>query len=131
MPIASAIADEQAGTGNFDVRTVAADATRAAVRVTGELRAECGLLLGEVLDGHLRAGRRFVRLNVSGVDALDAAAGFELQRAHRAFLERRGTLILTGVGPVVRAALAVDGLLDDLLVLPPSAAEPLLLAAGF
>jgi anti-anti-sigma regulatory factor len=130
MPIVSVAANEHAGTGNFEVRTVAVDATRAAVRVTGDLRAECGLLLAEVLDGHLRAGRRFVRLNVSGIDALDPAAGAELQRAHRAFLERRGTLILTGVGTAVRAALAAGGLLDDLLVLPPSAAEPLL-AAGF
>jgi anti-anti-sigma regulatory factor len=130
MPIASVDEDEHAGTGNFDVRTVAFDATRATVRVTGELSAGCGVLLGEVLDGHLRAGRRFVRLNVSGVQVLDCSAGIELHRAHRAFLERRGTLILTGVGPVVRAALAQRGLLEDLLVLPRAAHEPLL-ASGY
>jgi anti-anti-sigma regulatory factor len=118
--------DEQAGTGSFDVRTVAADASRAAVRVTGDLTAGFAGLLAEVIDGHLRAGRRFVRLNVSAVHVVDGAAIAELHRAHRAFLERRGTLILTGVGPVVHAALALTGLLEDLLVLPPTADEQLL-----
>lgn len=130
MSIASVAESEQAGTGNFDVRTVAADATRASVRVTGELSPGCVVLLGEVLDGHLRAGRRFARLNLSGVHTIDATAGAVLLGAHRAFLERRGTLILTGVGAVVRAALAADGLLDDLLVVPPTADEQALAAGG-
>ena len=130
MPIASVPEDEPAGTGNFDVRTVAFDVTRAAVRVTGELSAACAVLLAEVLDGHLRAGRRFVRLNLTGVETADRVAGAALHRAHRAFLDRRGTLILTGVVPVVHAALAADGLLDDLLVLPPAAHE-WLMASGY
>jgi len=130
MAIASVGDDERAGTGNFAVRTVAFDGSRAAVRVTGELSAACGLLLAEVLDGHLRAGRRFIRLNLSGIEAADRAAGAALHCAHRAFLDRRGTLILTGVGAVVRAALAADGLLDDLLVLPPAANE-WLMASGY
>jgi anti-anti-sigma regulatory factor len=130
MPIASVAEDDQAGTGNFDVRTVAVDGSRAAVRVTGELSAACGFVLAEVLEGHLRAGRRFVRLNLSGVETADRAAGAALHRVHRAFLDRRGTLILTGVGGVVGAVLAADGLLDDLLVLPPAANE-WLMAAGY
>jgi anti-anti-sigma regulatory factor len=126
LAIAFIAEDEHAGTGSFDVRTVAADASRASMRVTGDLTAGCAGLLGEVIDGHLRAGRRFVRLNVGGVQVIDRAVVAELHRAHRAFLERRGTLILTGVGPVVQAALAGTGLLKDLLVLPPSADEQLL-----
>jgi anti-anti-sigma regulatory factor len=126
VAIAFLAEDEHAGTGNFDVRTVAADASRAAVRVTGDLTAGFAGLLAEVIDGHLRAGRRFVRLNVSGVHVIDGAVIAGLHRAHHAFLERRGTLILTGVGPVVHAALARTGLLDDLLVLPPTAHEHLL-----
>jgi anti-anti-sigma regulatory factor len=114
---------EQADTGNFDVRTVAADATRASIQVTGQLSAGCVVLLGEVLDGHLRAGRRYARLNLSGVHTIDPTAGAVLLSAHRAFLDRRGTLILTGVGALMRAALAADGLLDNLLVVPPSADE--------
>src|SRR5689334_20450505 len=82
--------DEHAGTGNFDVRTIAADATRASVRVTGELTAGSAVLLAEVIDGHLRAGRRYVRFNVSGVQTIDRAVVAELHRAHRAFLQRRG-----------------------------------------
>ncbi len=126
MSIGSVAESEQAGTGNFDVRTVAADATRASVRVIGELSAGCVVLLGEVLDGHLRAGRRFARLNLSGVHTIDASAGVVLLGAHRAFLERRGTLILTGVAAVVRAALAADGLLEDLLLVPTAADEQVL-----
>jgi len=123
MAIASASAGQHARRRSLDIRTVAVDATRATVRVSGELTSGCAALIAVVLDGHLRAGRRFVRLNLGGAHTIDRAVVAQLRRVHCAFLEHRGTLILTGVGPEVAAALSKTGAAGDFLVLPPAADE--------
>jgi anti-anti-sigma regulatory factor len=123
MPVASVPAAEHASRQRLDIRTIAVDASQATVRVSGELSSGCAALIAVVLDGHLRAGRRFVRLNLGGAHTIDRAVVAQLRSAHRAFLERRGTLILTGVGPEVAAALSVAGAAADFLVLPPAADE--------
>ena len=79
--------------------------------------------LAGVLDGHLSAGRRFVRVHLGGVHAVDPSVVTELHRTHGAFLARRGTLILTGVGTDLHTALVGDRFGADLFVLAPTADE--------
>src|SRR5439155_13780780 len=58
----------------MSVETVGLDYLRAHVRVTGELDMSTGAPLWAVLQSHLAAGRRFLRLDLSAVGFLDAAA---------------------------------------------------------
>lgn len=96
--------------------TLSADATRASIRLAGPLSGRAVSLLGECLDLHLAAGRRFVRVSLAAVEHVDPC-GLELfARVHHALLGRRGTLILTGVGAQVQRMLADTGLDRELFV---------------
>lgn len=81
------------------IETVAHDSVRAHVKVAGELDVSTGPTLWAVLQGHLERGRRFLRLDMSAVTFLDAAALSGITRAHQDALARRGTLVLTGIRP--------------------------------
>jgi anti-sigma B factor antagonist len=109
----------------MSVDTVGLDQLRAHVRVTGDLDVSTGAPLWAVLDGHLAAGRRFLRLDLSGVTFLDAAALTGISRAHRDALAVRGTLVLTGVRPRIVRLLRLTGLDDVLFVSGPHGDEPL------
>ena len=101
--------------GRFDVRTTRADATRANLQVSGRLDAGSAALLQHVIDGHVRAGRRYLRLHVGGVESISADALAVVAATHERLLALRGTLILTGVHdriePVLRAAAPASPLL--------------------
>ena len=109
----------------FDVRTIRSDATRATVHVSGVLDAGGARLLAEVIDGHIRAGRRFLRVHVGGLRQLGADGVAVLAAAHDRLLGGRGTLIVTGVGPHQEAALHAAGAAKQLLLVAPTAAERL------
>jgi anti-sigma B factor antagonist len=105
----------------MSVETVGVDQLRAHVRVTGDLDMSTAAPLWAVLDGHLAAGRRFLRLDVSGVNFLDASALTGISRAHQDALALRGTLVLTGVRPRIARLLRLTGLDDVLFISGPRA----------
>jgi anti-anti-sigma regulatory factor len=107
----------------FEVHTVRCDALRANVRVSGNVDAGGAAVLAHVIESHVRAGRRFLRLNIAGVRTLGAAAVQVLAAAHDQLLARRGTMILTGVSRPMEARLRAASPASPLLILPPTAAE--------
>lgn len=109
--------------GEFDVRTVRTDATRATLEISGRLDLRSAPLLAEVIDGHLRAGRRYLRLNVAAMTDLDREGADVLVACHDRLLGVRGTLILTGVGDTVERTLRERDLDDRLFLIAPTAAE--------
>jgi anti-anti-sigma regulatory factor len=109
--------------GGFDVRTASCDATRANVYVSGDLDCDGAAVLAQVIDGHVRAGRRFLRLNLGGVRTLDPAATMVIARAHEQLLATKGTLILIGVGGRIEAVLRSAAPASPLLLLPAAVTE--------
>jgi anti-sigma B factor antagonist len=79
--------------------TLRQDRTRALVRAVGEWDLANAHALAELLEEHEKAGRRFVRLDVSAVSFFDCTCLEVLVAAHRRLLAARGTLVLTGVTP--------------------------------
>ncbi|HEY7047713.1 MAG TPA: STAS domain-containing protein [Jatrophihabitantaceae bacterium] len=79
--------------------TLRQDRSRALVRAVGEWDLANAEALAEMLEEHEKAGRRFVRLDVSAVSFLDCTCLDVLVTAHRRLLAARGTLVLTGVTP--------------------------------
>lgn len=105
------------------VETTLQDAHRATMQVRGHVTASALAPLAEAIDAHLHAGRRFLRINLSGVRELDRDALGLFQRTHELLLSRRGTLILTGAHSAVMSVLRRAGLDRVLFVLAPSADE--------
>jgi anti-anti-sigma regulatory factor len=107
----------------FSVITEYFDRNRAGLRVVGRLDTGTAPVLACVTDGHLRADRRYLRMNVSRVCSVDEEAIDVLHELHRQLLARRGTLIITGVGVSLEAALT--RLSGELFLLAPTAADPI------
>jgi anti-anti-sigma factor len=107
------------------VETVRFDRVRALVKVTGDLDFGTAAPLWAVLHGHVAAGRRFLRLDLSGVTFLDATALTGITRAHQDLLNRRGTLVITGVRQLVARVLRMTGLDEVLFVGGPRADDDL------
>lgn len=85
-------------TRRLSLVTVRHDESSADLALTGRLDAEAAAVLSIAVDGHLRAGRRYLRLNLAAVPAIDRPALDRLAVLHRRLLAARGTLILTGLG---------------------------------
>jgi anti-sigma B factor antagonist len=100
----------------MSVETVGLDHLRARVDVTGELDMSTSAPLWAVLQSHLAVGRRFLRLDLSDVGFLDAAALSGIVGAHHDSLAQRGTLVLTGVHRRIARLLRLTGLDDVLLI---------------
>jgi anti-sigma B factor antagonist len=94
----------------LSVETVGLDEHRAHVRVIGDLDVATGAPLWAVLDGHLAAGRRYLRLDLSGVSFIDAATLSGFARIHHSALADRGRLLLTGVRPRIARVMRLGGL---------------------
>jgi anti-sigma B factor antagonist len=109
----------------MSVRTVRFDDIRALIKVNGELDLSTAAPLWAVLESHLAAGRRFLRLDLSGVTFLDATALTGITRAHKELLARRGTLVVTGVRSLVGRVLRVTGMDQVLFVGGPRADDDL------
>lgn len=103
------------------VQTTLQDTYRATVQVRGSVTASAVAPLAEAIEAHVRAGRRFLRVNLAGVRELDPGALDLLERTHDLLLARRGTLILTGAHTAVMNVLRRAGLDRVLFVLAPSA----------
>jgi anti-sigma B factor antagonist len=96
--------------GRASLRTIRQNHTRVLVRALGEWDLANADILAEMLDAHRKAGRRFVRLDLSAVTFLDGTCLSVLVTAHRRLLAARGTLVLTGVTPRVMRLLSLAGL---------------------
>lgn len=114
---------EDASEGGFDIRTTDTSAGRANLRARGILDSSSAPVLAEVIAGHVRAGRRFLRLDLADLRIADPDALEIVRRAHHLVLRARGTLILTRVPEGLRATFARAGLDTELFILPPSAYE--------
>ncbi|GAB2459706.1 STAS domain-containing protein [Jatrophihabitans fulvus] len=109
----------------MSVDTVRFDDLRALVRVVGDLDMATVAPLAAVLRSHLDAGRRFLRLDVSGVRFVDATALAGIVAAHEQALAARGTLVITGVRSLVGRVLRMSGLDRVLLIGGPRADDDL------
>lgn len=105
----------------MSVETIRWDRLRAHVKVSGDVDLSTGAPLWAVLDSHLAAGRRFLRVDLSEVTFLDATALTGLTRIHSDALAQRGTVVLTGVGPRIARLIRLAGLDGVLLVSGPRA----------
>ena len=109
------------GTTSMSVDTVRCDETRALVKVVGELDLATAAPLWAVLQGHVAAGRRFLRLDLSGVTFLDATALSGIKITHQKLLDAKGTLVITGVRSLAARVLRMTGLDEVLFVSGPRA----------
>ncbi len=90
--------------------TIRQDHSRALVRAVGEWDLAAADTLADLLAEHEKAGRRFVRLDVSEVTFVDCTCLGVIVAAHRRLLAARGTLVLTGVTPRLQRLLSLTGL---------------------
>jgi anti-sigma B factor antagonist len=109
-------ADRREAGADLIVETVRFDQHRAHVKASGEIDLSTGALLWAVLDTHVAVGRRFLRLDLSAVSFMDATAISGVARVHHEALDRRGTLVLTGVQPRIAKLLRLTGLHDVLFI---------------
>lgn len=93
----------------------------ATVAAIGELDLAAAEPLRRVLEQQRRIGHRHVNVDTSAVTFLDATALGVLADVHQQFLDRDGTLTLTGVSPRVQRLLAITGLDTRLFVADPQA----------
>jgi len=96
--------------GRGSLTTISQDRTRTLVRAAGDWDLANAEVLADALAQHERAGRRFVRLDVSAVTFLDGTCLEVLAAAHVRLLGARGTLVLTGVPARVTRLLNLAGL---------------------
>lgn len=101
--------------------TVDCDDDRAYLRASGHLDLGGADVLRAVVDGHVRAGRRYLRLDVGNVSWFGPLALNVLVATHRQLLDDRGTLVLTGVRPELAEMFALSG--AELFQIAPTAAE--------
>jgi anti-sigma B factor antagonist len=92
------------------------DALRANVRLAGDLDLASACVLSAALEHELDTGRRYVRLDLSGLGFVDSTGIEALIEAHWMFLNRRGTLILLGLTRSARRLFALTGVDSVLLI---------------
>jgi anti-anti-sigma regulatory factor len=110
-----------ATTGRLSLITVQQDGRSADLAVTGRLDTEAAAILSIAVDGRLRGGRRYLRLNLGAVSAVDRPALAPLAVLHRRLLAARGRLILTGLGARLERQLSTER--PGLLLLVRTAAD--------
>jgi anti-anti-sigma regulatory factor len=93
---------------DLSVVTVVSDELRATVRVTGRLSAATCCLLTSVLATHARAGRRYLRVDLSECTVADRAVLAPL-RSHHAEWGEAGGLLVFDNADAAAAELLRDG----------------------
>jgi anti-anti-sigma factor len=101
------------------IETTRFDRRSASISVRGDLDVAIAAQLWSVLQQNLLAGRRFLRLDLSAVTFVDAAAVTAIVEVHHEALYRRGTLVLVGVTSLVAKVLSLTGVDDLLLIAGP------------
>jgi anti-sigma B factor antagonist len=105
----------------LSVETVRFDERRAAVSVHGDLDVSTAAALWSILQNHLTAGRRYLRVDLSAVKFIDAAAVTAIVEVHHEALYRRGRLVLSGVSAAVAKVLSLTGVDGTLFIAGPPA----------
>jgi anti-anti-sigma factor len=105
----------------FDMLVTASDSARANLTARGRLDSSNAPLFVELIADHLRARRRFLRLDVAELLFADPAALTAIRQAHQLALRARGTLILIRVSDQVRRTFARSGLDTELFIVPDTA----------
>jgi anti-anti-sigma factor len=105
-----------------------ADAARASLRLAGDLDIASARLLTACLETQLAHGRRFIRMDFSGLAFVDSAGLDAVVAAHHAFLRKRGTLILIGVRGTTRRVVQLLCLDQVLLIAAGSVTSTAVLA---
>lgn len=93
----------------FTLTVTKSDAMRANVRLAGDLDLASARVLTAALEHEVDLGRRYVRLDLSGLGFVDSAGIQALLEAHWLFLRRRGTLILLGLNRQARRLVEITG----------------------
>ena len=106
------------------ISTVSEDAWRAVVALRGELDLAHVSRLQAVLDGHLNAGRRMLRLDTQDVTFMDSSVLGVIVAAHRRCTELHASLILTGVSGIVQRIVQLTAL-DQVLLIDSAGHEAL------
>jgi anti-anti-sigma regulatory factor len=96
---------------SLEVATTAADTLRAAVTVHGTLSERTQPLLQSVLGTHVRAGRRYLRVDLAHAVVADPTVLTPLVEAHAALLALGGMLIFDNAEEQVAALLRAGELL--------------------
>jgi len=115
--------DARRSPGRATLETLRQNRTHALVRAVGEWDLANAATLADLLGAHEKAGRRFVRLDLSAVTFLDCTCIGVLVSVHRRLLAGRGTLVLTGVSPRIQRLLRLARLDDVLLTTSASDLE--------
>jgi hypothetical protein len=89
----------------FEVATSSSDPLRAGIRVSGPLGERTVPLVLSVLATHVRAGRRYLRIDLTHAGVADLAALAPLRTAHSALTELGGMLVFDNAGDDVTRAL--------------------------
>jgi anti-anti-sigma factor len=105
--------------------TSSSDEDRASLRVVGDLDGLAVAQLHQVINGHLAAGRRFLRLDMSGVTEIDDDGLRLILDTHHRVLAQRGTLILIGAAANVTRTIRAADRDDVLFLLERFASDPL------
>ena len=122
LDLSTSVIAPPTGTGLSFV-TLRQEADRVELAVRGCVDGETAPFIALAADGHLRMGRRYLRLDLGAVTAIDEAAVRRIAQLHRRLLAARGTLVLTNVPPSLfeRLSEAESGL----LMVAPTAADSL------
>ena len=94
------------------------------IGLNGRFDAEGSGIVSEAVEKALSQGRRFVELDMRGVDYLSSAGIRILLLHHRKIGQLKGTFILTGMQDRIKRILEMVGLYDLLLPAGPSTTEP-------
>jgi hypothetical protein len=96
------------GADGFEVATTSSDALQASVRVRGALESRTVPLLLSVLRTHLRAGRRYLHVDLADAVVDDPDALHPLRQVHASTSDRGGLLTVLNADEGASAAL-LDG----------------------
>ena len=105
----------------FELTVVGADALSAKVLASGDLDLSARDAIVETLGRQRHSGRVIVRLELTDVSFMDCSCLGALVEEHQSFLDARGQLVLTGVGPRLSRLLSLTGL-DQVLFVDREAA---------
>ena len=104
----------------FTITTTRCDKIGADLRLRGAVDVGGADVLRSVVEGHRRAGRRYLRVDV-GAATLAEAAVTVLCDLHQRLLATRGTMIITAVPPALERVLTAAD--PSLLTLAATAAD--------
>jgi anti-anti-sigma regulatory factor len=84
---------------DLEVATLSADTLRASIRVVGTLAPSTASLVTSILRTHVSAGRRYLRVDLSGAQFADEAVIAALVSSHRTISDLGGMLVFENAGP--------------------------------